>query len=68
MTSDFLLTLDKGQGVFEIARTIKMKDELFKKRVLEKFEIEREYWRRRDIDWGIVTEEEIDKTLARNIS
>ncbi len=68
MTTDFLLTVDKGQGVFEVARTIKMKDELLKERVLEKFEIEREYWKRRDIDWGIVTEEEIHKIMARNIS
>lgn len=68
MTTDFLLTIDKGQGVFEVARTIKMKDELLKERVLEKFEIEREYWQRRDIDWGIVTEVEIPKMMARNIS
>lgn len=68
MTTDFLLTLDRGQGAFEDARTIKMKDELMGERVLEKFEIEREYWQRRDIDWGIVTEEEIPKTMARNIS
>ncbi|WP_368657332.1 TnsA endonuclease N-terminal domain-containing protein [Metabacillus halosaccharovorans] len=68
MTTDFLLTLDKGQGVFEVARTIKMKDELLKERVLEKFEIEREYWQRRNIDWAIVTDEDIPKTLARNIS
>ncbi|OJE40244.1 transposase [Bacillus tropicus] len=68
MTTDFLLTVDKGQGVFEVARTIKMKDELLKERVMEKFEIEREYWQRRDVDWGIVTEEEIHKVMARNIS
>ncbi|HFK1427616.1 MULTISPECIES: TnsA endonuclease N-terminal domain-containing protein [Bacillus cereus group] len=68
MTTDFLLTVDKGQSVFEVARTVKMKDELLKERVLEKFEIEREYWQRRDIDWGIVTEEEIHKVMARNIS
>lgn len=54
--------------MFEVARTVKMKDELLKERVLEKFEIEREYWQRRDIDWGIVTEEEIHKVMARNIS
>src|SRR5699024_10549557 len=36
-------------------------------RVLEKFEIERVYCERRGISWGIVTEEEIDKTVARNI-
>ncbi|WP_210130635.1 TnsA endonuclease N-terminal domain-containing protein [Staphylococcus sp. GDK8D82P] len=68
MSTDFLLTVDKGQGVFEVAHTIKMKDKLLEERVLEKFEIERVYWERRGISWGIVTEEEIDKTVARNIS
>lgn len=64
MTTDFLLTINKGQGVIEVARTIKMKDELLKEGVLKKFEIEREYWQRKDIDWGIVTEEEISKTIV----
>lgn len=68
MTTDFLLTIDKGEGPVELARTIKMKDELLKKRVLEKFEIERVYWERQNIDWGIVTELEIPKTMARNSS
>lgn len=68
VTTDFLLTINNGQGVFEVAHTIKMKDELLKERILEKFEIEREYWRRKEIDWGIVTEKEIPKTMARNIS
>ncbi|GAE37133.1 heteromeric transposase endonuclease subunit TnsA [Halalkalibacter akibai] len=68
MTTDFLLTINNGQGVIDVAHTIKMKDELLKERILEKFEIEREYWHRKEIDWGIVTEEEIHKTMARNIS
>lgn len=68
MTTDFLLTLDKGEGLIELARTIKMKDELLKERVIEKFEIERVYWESRQIDWGIVTELEIPKEMARNIS
>lgn len=68
MTTNFLLTVDKGEGLAEIARTIKMKDELLKERVIEKFEIERVYWERRQIDWGIVTELEISKEMARNIS
>lgn len=55
------MTINKGQGIHEVARTIKMKDELLKENVLEKFEIEREYWKRKGIDWGIVTEEEINK-------
>lgn len=68
MTTDFLLTVDKGEGLIELARTIKMKDELLDKRVIEKFEIERVYWERRNIDWGIVTEQEIPKEMARNLS
>lgn len=68
MTTDFLLTVEKGKGLVELARTIKMKDELLKQRVIEKFEIERVYWERRQIDWGIVTELEIPKEMARNIS
>lgn len=68
MTTDFLLTVNKGEGNVELARTIKMKDELLKERILEKFEIERVYWEKRGVDWGIVTELEIPKTLARNIS
>ncbi|MGE7599604.1 TnsA endonuclease N-terminal domain-containing protein [Lysinibacillus fusiformis] len=68
MTTDFLLTVEKGNGLVELARTIKMKDELLKQRVIEKFEIERVYWERRQIDWGIVTELEIPKEMARNIS
>src|SRR5690606_14052665 len=68
MTTDFLLTIDKGDGLVEVARTIKMKDDLLNERVLEKFEIERVYWERRQIDWGIVTELEIPKEMARNIS
>jgi len=68
MTTDFLLTVNKGKETFEVARTIKMKDKLMDERVLEKFEIEREYWDRKGIQWGIVTEDEIDKIMARNIS
>lgn len=68
ITTDFLLTVDKGEGPVELARTIKMKDELLKERVIEKFEIESVYWERRQIDWGIVTELEIPKEMARNIS
>jgi len=68
MTTDFLISISIEDGIKEIARTVKQKDDLLNKRVLEKFEIERLYWSRREIDWGIVTDEEINKTLAENIS
>ncbi len=65
MTTDFLITLDNN---VELAKTIKPKDNLLDRRVMEKFEIERVYWERKGIDLGIVTEQEIDKTIAHNIS
>lgn len=41
--------------------------DLQSKRNLEKLEIERCYWQRRNIDWGIVTEREVSQTIAENI-
>ncbi|CAN2254553.1 hypothetical protein STZ1_40348 [Bacillus subtilis] len=35
MTTDFLLTINRGQGIYEVARTIKMKDELLKENIFE---------------------------------
>lgn len=68
MTTDFLITINKNGQFIDVARTIKSKDDLLNKRVLEKFEIERQYWKRKEIDWAIVTEQEINKTVAHNIS
>lgn len=68
MTTDFLITVDTEDGIKEVARTIKSKDDLLNKRILEKFEIERVFWKKRNIDWAIVTEEEINKTISHNIS
>lgn len=68
MTTDFLITIGTEDGSKELARTVKAKDDLLNKRIIEKFEIERVFWQRRNIDWGIVTEQEINKVLAHNIS
>ena len=56
MTTDFLITKKgiNGENV-ELARTIKPKEDLLDRRVLEKFEIEKRYWQKRGIEWGIVT-------------
>ncbi|MEC1158163.1 heteromeric transposase endonuclease subunit TnsA [Cytobacillus horneckiae] len=68
MTTDFLVTkLDNGKSV-NLARTLKYKDDLMDERVIEKFEIEREYWQRQGVDWGIVTELEVPKEMALNIT
>lgn len=67
ITTDFLITIRQPIGTKEIARTIKPSEALTNSRVLEKFEIERLYWKERNIDWGIVTEMEINQTLVKNL-
>lgn len=67
MTTDFLITTQVGIGVVEEARTIKPSEKLQENNILEKLAIEYQYWSRRGISWGIVTEQQIPKTVARNI-
>lgn len=69
ITTDFLITVEDNNGeVIEKARTLKYKKDLVDKRVLEKFEIERQYYLKKGIDWGIVTDEEIDKSVSKFIA
>lgn len=51
----------------DVIREFKMKDDLVNKRVLEKFEIERVWCERNGYDWGIITEEELDPIVCKNI-
>ncbi|MEK4086063.1 TnsA endonuclease N-terminal domain-containing protein [Psychrobacillus sp. FSL K6-1415] len=67
MTTDFLITIIKNQQKEYLARTVKPSGHLEDNRVIEKFEIEREYWKKNEIDWGIVTEREISSELTDNI-
>ena len=67
MTTDFLNTVKKGIETVEHARSVKYKSDLSKPRVLQKLEIERIYWEVRNIDWGIVTDDDVDPILVANI-
>jgi hypothetical protein len=67
MTTDFVNTVRLNIGTIEHARTLKYTKDLGSPRVMEKFEIERVYWAPRGVDWGIVTEREIDPALTKNI-
>jgi len=67
MSTDFLLTIKKDNLIYDIARTIKSANDLKNARVKEKLSIEKEYWKLKNIDWGVVTDEQINKTMARNI-
>lgn len=67
MTSDFCITIKDGNSMRDVIRTSKYKKELLDRRVIEKFEIEKTYWERHGLDWGIVTEEEIDVNYCQNV-
>ncbi len=66
MTTDFLLTL-KGEPFKYKAIAIKPKEGVSDPRTIEKLAIEAEYWRLKDIDFEIVTEDEIDIVKAKNL-
>lgn len=63
MTSDFYIETINGP----IVVAIKLSSDLKNSRVREKLEIERRYWRNRNIKWKIVTENEINLPKARSI-
>ena len=62
MTTDFFYSDDKGWHAVQIKPSVSLKDE----RVLEKFEIEQEYYRMIDIDWCVKTEKDISSVIASN--
>jgi len=68
MTSDFCITFKTGNATCDVIRTIKYKKDLVNRRVMEKFAIEKTYWERHGLDWGIVTEEEVHKCYSQNVS
>ncbi|PFK43184.1 heteromeric transposase endonuclease subunit TnsA [Bacillus cereus] len=63
MTTDFIINVDSK----ELVRTLKYAKDLEDAHTIEKLEIEREYWRRRNIDWGIVTDKEIPEIFCENV-
>lgn len=72
MTTDFLVTLRQPDGSERlVARTIKYTESFASgrrlERTLEKLKIEREFWKKRDIDWTVVTEKNIPATLSSNL-
>jgi TnsA endonuclease N terminal/TnsA endonuclease C terminal len=68
MTTDFCISVRKQLGIIQQARTVKPSQDLQKKRVIEKLEIERRYWENRNITWKIVTERDIPSVLAKNVA
>ncbi len=57
---------ENGEPYYQ-ARIIKQSQELEKNATLQRLELQRRYFEKKGIDFGIVTEKEINKQLARNI-
>ena len=67
LTTDFMMSVAReGKNVYE-ARTFKPSESLKSKRTAMKLEIERRYYASKGIDWKIVTEKDLPKSMVRNI-
>jgi hypothetical protein len=68
MLTTFLVTAldDKGKE-YQYARTLKDEAELNKKPTIERLEIQRRCWKSRNIDFGIITPNEIPVQRSKNI-
>ncbi|WP_394884242.1 TnsA endonuclease N-terminal domain-containing protein [Clostridium butyricum] len=67
LTTSFLITLKENGKYRYVARSVKSASEMDKKIAIEKFQIEKRYWNKKGIDWGIVTQKEIPLIKAKNI-
>jgi len=67
MTTDFVVSERNGIKEDLRAYTVKYAHKLSSRRVMEKFEIERLYWVRRNAGWLIVTERDIPVELVSNV-
>lgn len=66
MTTDFMLTVKTEEGIEYWAHTVKPKSKL-SKRTLEKFEIERRFFADEGVRWRLITEEDIQYNLVKNV-
>ena len=67
MTSDFMVTVQSGQEEKHYVRSVKYTKDLASKRVLAKLELERIFWQRRDVEWAVVTEQDIPRDIVQNM-
>lgn len=67
MTTDFLYTTCSGVVEVDHACAVKYANDLQSKRTVEKLEIERRYWKARNVTWSIVTERDVSIALAKNV-
>lgn len=68
MTTDFVLTIREEDGsTRDVAIAIKTSEDMENQRTLDKLKIEANYWKRKGIEFQIVTEKDINRKVAVNI-
>lgn len=68
LSTNFLITIQQKDGEHKyVARSVKAASELEKKLTLDSLEIQRRYWKEKEIDWGIVTNKDVSIVMAKNI-
>lgn len=67
MSTDFLVDTNK-QDIPRMAIQVKTSSDLSNMRTIEKLELERRYWARKQIPWYLLTEKQIPKTVIKNIT
>ncbi len=65
--TNFLITINRSNIEEQVAISVKSLSEIERKTVIEKMEIEKRYWKTKDINFYVITEKEIDKQLVENI-
>ncbi|MHB1883241.1 MAG: TnsA endonuclease N-terminal domain-containing protein [Acidithiobacillus sp.] len=67
MSTDFLVDTNK-QNLPRMAIQVKTASDLSNPRIIEKLELERRYWESKGVPWYLLTEKQILKTVAKNIT
>lgn len=67
ITTDLLITYRIGDETKIIAIAVKEASDLEVERVLEKLEIERQYWNRRGVTWRITTNLQVKNNFSKNL-
>ncbi|MGU8833491.1 TnsA endonuclease N-terminal domain-containing protein [Clostridium perfringens] len=67
LNTSFMITMLVDNKEVNVARTVCYSKDLSKKKFIDKLEIQREYWAKQGVDWGIITEKDIPNVLAKNI-
>jgi len=65
--TNFIVKIKNNNEEMQVAISVKSISELERKTVIEKIEIERRYWKAKQIKFYIITEKEINKQFVENI-